>query len=152
MKYVAQLVTLVLLGAGLIFPAQSSLAQDSNSSCGSFCGDGVCSFAETSATCPADCGVLLVEADQQPGCYAHVEPIGIGERGQVKPGFFNRIRSGAGLSHDQIGSARSGVSFDVVGGPVCADGYWWWQIDYQGTVGWTAEGTSQGNWIERTGE
>lgn len=33
-----------------------------------------------------------------------------------------------------------GVSFQILGGPQCADGYIWWQTAYQGQTGWVAEG------------
>lgn len=42
-----------------------------------------------------------------------------------------------------------GATFDVVGGPQCADGYTWWQIRIPGnTYGWAAEGDSEGYFIE----
>lgn len=69
-------------------------------------------------------------------------------QGRVTPGLGNIIRSGAGLDYPQIGIARPGVVFDVLDGPVCADGYWWWRISYQGTRGWTVQGDGQEDWIE----
>lgn len=81
-------------------------------------------------------------------CPHHVEPVYAGGQGQVTPGYGNRIRSGAGLNYQEIGIARPGVTFDVLSGPVCADGFWWWQIEYQGTTGWTVEGDNSDYWIE----
>ncbi|MBN1963671.1 MAG: hypothetical protein JW910_03425, partial [Anaerolineae bacterium] len=39
------------------------------------------------------------------------------------------------------GSVPGGESFAVLDGPVCADGFNWWQVDYGGQVGWTVEGS-----------
>jgi len=89
-----------------------------------------------------------ISSSQQSDCYAHAEPVSVGGRGQVTPGLSNRIRSGAGLDFEQVGTARPGTAFDVLSGPTCADGYWWWQIRYQGITGWTVEGTNGDNWIE----
>lgn len=80
----------------------------------------------------------------------------IGDRAQVTPGLGNRIRAEADLDSEQIGTARPGVVFLVIDGPVCSDGYWWWKISYpraNGTgriIGWTVEGdTLTGEpWIE----
>jgi hypothetical protein len=52
----------------------------------------------------------------------------------------NRLRSQPSLSGLQLDTIPVGEIFSVVGGPECADGYWWWQVDYAGTRGWTAEG------------
>lgn len=41
-----------------------------------------------------------------------------------------------------------GTVFDVVGGPICADGYTWWQIQLDGILfGWVAEGDADGYFI-----
>jgi len=72
----------------------------------------------------------------------------VGGQARVTPGVANRIRSGAGTGYSQVGSARPGVVFDVIGGPTCADGYKWWRINYNGTVGWTVEGDNSEAWIE----
>jgi hypothetical protein len=53
----------------------------------------------------------------------------------------NRLRSQPSLSGRQLDTIPVGEIFSVIGGPVCADGYWWWEVDYSGTSGWTAEGT-----------
>ncbi|MCL4208905.1 hypothetical protein KJZ63_04745 [Patescibacteria group bacterium] len=80
----------------------------------------------------------------------------IGDRARVTPGLGNRIRAEADLDSEQIGTARPGVAFRVLDGPVCSDGFWWWKISYpraNGTgriIGWTVEGdTVTGEaWIE----
>jgi uncharacterized protein YraI len=42
----------------------------------------------------------------------------------------------------------SGGTFTVLAGPTCANGMNWWQVNYNGTVGWTAEGDASGYWLE----
>jgi uncharacterized membrane protein YgcG len=90
-------------------------------------------------------------SSQNTNCPHHVEPVYVGGQGQVTPGLGNIIRSGAGFGYEQIGIARPGVVFDVLAGPRCVDGWWWWQIEYNGTIGWTVEGDNQENWIENVG-
>jgi len=41
-----------------------------------------------------------------------------------------------------------GDTLDVTGGPICSDGLYWWQVNHAGTIGWVAEATSNGYFIE----
>ena len=42
-----------------------------------------------------------------------------------------------------------GKEFDVINGPVCEDGYWWWFISIPGEgMGWVAEGDKESYFIE----
>ena len=56
-----------------------------------------------------------------------------------------RIRSAPGLGGGTVGRAEPDTEFTVVGGPVCLDGYIWWQLrGKDGRLnGWAAEGTTQ---------
>ena len=36
----------------------------------------------------------------------------------------------------------------MIDGPVCNEGYAWWQVDYEGAIGWTAEGDGTTYWTE----
>ncbi len=72
----------------------------------------------------------------------------IGGMGRVTPGLPNKLRSQPSTTAAEIGSIPGGATFAVVGGPTCADGYTWWQVSYNGTVGWTASGSSSEYWIE----
>ncbi len=69
-----------------------------------------------------------------------------GGQGRVTPGLPNVIRTAPGTqssgSNSQvIGQIPGGGQFTVLAGPQCGtDGRWWWQVNYQGLVGWTAEG------------
>ena len=53
------------------------------------------------------------------------------------------VRSTPSTSGTLLGTQPSGVSGTVTAGPVQANGYWWWQVDYaSGPDGWSVE-----NWL-----
>lgn len=72
----------------------------------------------------------------------------VGQQGRVTPGLPNNLRSGAGIWYRRIGQIPGGGTFTVLGGPVCGGIYNWWQVNYRGTVGWTAEGAWGTYWLE----
>ena len=41
-----------------------------------------------------------------------------------------------------------GGFFNVITGPVCEDDYAWYQVEYNGIIGWTAEAGEDEYWIE----
>lgn len=71
----------------------------------------------------------------------------IGERGVVTPGQSNNVRDQPSRSGQRVGEIPSGGMFDVLDGPACADGFNWWQVDYDGLIGWTVEGLDGEYWI-----
>jgi hypothetical protein len=52
-------------------------------------------------------------------------------------------------SHPPCEFALPGAQLDVLDGPVCADGMWWWRVLVIETqlVGWTVEGDTQEYWL-----
>lgn len=70
----------------------------------------------------------------------------IGEQAQVTPGDANRIRDEPSLDAEQIGEIPAESIFNVLAGPVCADNFTWWQVDYNGFIGWTVEGDHDTYW------
>ena len=72
----------------------------------------------------------------------------VGGRGRVITGSERlRVRMAAGLDGAPFTTLADGQDFDVLAGPVCADGLRWWQIrtgedDPQGLSGWLAEGSA----------
>lgn len=69
--------------------------------------------------------------------------------GRVTPGGdANRLRSDPALSALQIGTIDPGEIFEVVGDPLCRDGYVWLEVRYRGSIGWTAESSIDGYWVE----
>ncbi len=71
----------------------------------------------------------------------------VGGQGRVTPGQPNKMRSAPGTAAPQVGSIPGEAIFSVVGGPRCADGYLWWQVSYNGAVGWTAAGSGTEDWV-----
>ena len=83
------------------------------------------------------------------GCAGAPSPrLAVGRRGRVTPGLPNKMRSAPSTGAPQVGSIPGEGVFNVVGGPQCADGYLWWQVDYEGVTGWTANGAGSEYWVE----
>ena len=74
----------------------------------------------------------------------------IGINGQVVPigGLANRYRSEPNLGSDILGTIPEGGVFVVLDGPVCNNGFVWYQVNYGGRIGWTAEASQDEYWIE----
>jgi hypothetical protein len=79
----------------------------------------------------------------------------IGQQGRVTPGTPNVVRNAPGTNAtgstgQVIGQIPGGGVFTVLNGPQCGtDGRWWWTVNYNGLVGWTAEGEGYNNyWTE----
>jgi WD40 repeat protein len=72
----------------------------------------------------------------------------IGEQGRVLPGPANNLRSEPTSSSQDLGEIPGEEVFDVLEGPVCADNIVWWQVQYNGIIGWTGEGINSEYWVE----
>ncbi len=74
-----------------------------------------------------------------------------GNQGRVAPGTPNALRSQPS-KNNQISAILGAIPgkgvFTVLNGPSCADGYSWWQVNYQGLTGWTPEGEKGVYWLE----
>lgn len=70
---------------------------------------------------------------------------------EVSPGLPNVIRSepGRGPNSTVLGQVSAGTVIRLLEGPVCASGYYWWQVDTGMVSGWTAEGGDGAYWLER---
>jgi hypothetical protein len=63
-----------------------------------------------------------------------------GTTARVTDGPSNNVRSRPNLASSRVGQLPGGAVFTVLDGPQCADGYVWWEIEYQDITGWTVEG------------
>ena len=90
---------------------------------------------------------------QQPvgSCPGLLEPrLSPGGIGRVTSGLPNRIRAEAILGATILTQMPDGQTFSVMSGPVCDmdNGVVWWQVDYNGLVGWTAESQGDSYFLE----
>lgn len=80
----------------------------------------------------------------------------VGIRGVVElGGVANRLRDNPGKNVGVIiDYMQPGAEFEVIGGPECDpdDQLRWWEVDYNGTTGWTAEGEEEEYYIKPPGE
>jgi hypothetical protein len=72
----------------------------------------------------------------------------IGAEGRVLQGSANNLRDQASRTATLIGQIPAEGVFTVLEGPVCADGFTWWRVDYDGLVGWTVEAIGENYAIE----
>ena len=71
----------------------------------------------------------------------------VGGQGQVTPGLPNKVRSAPSFSAQAVGNIPGEGVFSVISGPTCADNYTWWQVNYDGLVGWTAQVDNTEYWV-----
>lgn len=83
---------------------------------------------------------------------AYLAPrLGIGGQARVETGGVpNNIRDLPGTSGKYLGEIPPGGTFSVLDGPRCSqiDKIVWWQVNYNGIIGWTAEGKEGDYWVE----
>lgn len=75
----------------------------------------------------------------------------VGTQARVETGGLpNLLRDQPGSSGRLLGQIPSGDVFTVLDGPRCSllDKIIWWQVNYNGTIGWTAEGDDGDYWLE----
>lgn len=64
------------------------------------------------------------------------------------PSLPNRLRGYPSYYGAVVGQIPAGGLFQVLSGPRCESGINWWQVNYNGRVGWTAEGDGVTYWLE----
>ncbi len=64
-------------------------------------------------------------------------PVGASARVNSNAGTAN-LRSNPTTSASTIQSLPNGTTMTIVEGSVCAESYWWWKVDVNGTQGWVA--------------
>ncbi|MBN1967425.1 MAG: hypothetical protein JW910_22415, partial [Anaerolineae bacterium] len=67
--------------------------------------------------------------------------------GRVIDSTANNLRETPTITGALIGQIPPGGEFYVWEGPVCADGFAWWQVGYQGLTGWMVEGQGDTYWL-----
>ncbi|MCC7450652.1 MAG: SH3 domain-containing protein [Anaerolineae bacterium] len=86
------------------------------------------------------------------GCAITLPPrLMVGRWARVTPGLPNLLRSGPSTAYPVLARLPGGSVFLVLNGPHCSNGMAWWQVSYQGAVGWTAEGRGYTYWTTPLG-
>ncbi len=104
------------------------------------------------------CLLFISQFSLSPGwtVSAHGAPCGdglaprltIGGMGRVTPGNSNNVRDEAKKTGKLLGQIAGGEVFNVLDGPICADGLNWWQVRYGELQGWTVEAAGKDYWLE----
>ncbi|HLF80174.1 MAG TPA: hypothetical protein VI410_00265, partial [Anaerolineales bacterium] len=70
-----------------------------------------------------------------------------------EPPLSSRLRRDPSLNSSVVDMLEPGQQAGVMGGPVCADGYIWWELQPINTNlrGWAAEGDADGAWLVPVG-
>ncbi len=72
----------------------------------------------------------------------------VGQLARVTPGTPNRLRATPSTRGDILDLMPGGTVLRVLDGPICAEDFSWWQVDYNGVIGWTVEGMNFDYWLE----
>jgi hypothetical protein len=116
---------------------------------GNFRVDGI-SWGPTSWRLRYENGNLIPDKTTCPNLL--VSRLVIGQEGRVLPGESNNMREGPAANSELVGKIPGGETFMVLDGPACYGYLAWWQVDYHGLIGWTAEGQGQDYWLEPSEE
>lgn len=92
--------------------------------------------------------IATVRASQPAECANILLPrLRVGGFASVIDDTANNLRSGPNLAAAKIGAIPAYGYFEVLEGPVCADGYAFWRVNYEGVEGWTVEGEGSEYWL-----
>lgn len=80
-------------------------------------------------------------------CQGSALSLSPGDTARISPGPDNNLRRNPSTDSSLIGSIPAGGSFTILDGPRCGNGYWWWEVDYNGKEGWTAQGDEENLWF-----
>src|SRR5690606_4079900 len=76
-------------------------------------------------------------AQTSPCAGSPVTRLSIGMQGRVTPGLPNNMRESATTTSQRVGQIPAGGVFTVLYGPQCGNNLTWWQVNYNGVIGWT---------------
>ena len=112
--------------------------------------DGVVTLVEsTPLGATADAAFTPIEPPRPEACPGGKEPrLTVGHTGRVTPGAANNIREEPTTASKIVGKIAGGETFTVIGGPACAQGMTWWEVQFRNFTGWTAESDGSAYWIE----
>jgi len=74
-----------------------------------------------------------------------------GESAMILPGVSNNLRDSASTSGKLLASIPGGSILSILDGPTCAGDHRWWKVNFNGTIGWTADGDNNEYWMQGIG-
>lgn len=82
-------------------------------------------------------------------CFGAPPPrLQVGAQARVAEDFgANNLRAAPDINAELIAIIPAGAAIRVADGPVCANGYAWWQVAYDHHTGWTVEGEGIDYWL-----
>jgi hypothetical protein len=92
-------------------------------------------------------GIFSPTPTKAQSCSGFNTQLQAGITAEVLPGAPNTLRQAPSTSSARLGSIPAGGRMTVIGGPRCANGYTFWQVNYDGDIGWTAEGDNSEYYI-----
>src|SRR5690606_31450368 len=72
-------------------------------------------------------------------CGGYTTRLVVGGQAQRAGNTNVRIRNNPSRSATQLGLINSGAAIPVLDGPQCVDNVPWWQVSFNGVVGWAGE-------------
>lgn len=95
----------------------------------------------------------LADVTEVLACAGNLPPrLVVEQQGIVLPGQANNVRSRPNTSAERVSQLATNAQFTVFNGPVCADGFTWWNVAQDGPpLGWTAEGDATEYWLAPLG-
>ena len=83
-----------------------------------------------------------------PGLYPSRLKVGDTAVVTFEPPMSNLVRRSASRNAGDVFNIEPGASVTIIGGPACADGWVWWQVENSaGQSGWTSEGDVDIYWL-----
>jgi hypothetical protein len=73
----------------------------------------------------------------------------VGDEVQLTSDSANNIRETPSLTGKFVGRFTANELATILAGPVCADGYAWYQVNAPAAIGWTAYGNATDTYLER---
>ncbi len=89
---------------------------------------GLLNAQEEDLTCPEDFAGYLTPR------------VVVEQAARTTPGTPLNLRPEPGTDLARVAALPGGVTMQVVDGPLCNEGFVWWQVDYDEQTGWVAEG------------
>jgi len=71
----------------------------------------------------------------------------VGFEGRIVAANGANLRESPSVAAPQVGAMPQDAVFTVLDGPVCAEGFAWWEVRYRRFTGWVAEGNATDYWM-----